>query len=219
MSPPPMCLIGCGSTFESISADAAAYDFPSGWLARKADSVASLSSCAAALLDGLSVADTRIFVAVDQNALNYARLEIYGAARMRGLRMAQLVHARAWVAPDARLGDNVWVGAGAIVSSKTHIDPNVMISAGARVDAGVRIGMHSWIGAGASVGEGAQIGSHCVIGSDTRVHAGLKIGKHCVIDTLSPWSQDMADGTFVAPQFDSPARMIGAGYSFTKSRV
>lgn len=216
---PSICLIGCGSAFDSIASDPAAYQLPDGWMVRKAESVASLSGSATTLLDGLSIAETQIFVAVDHNALNYARLEIYGAARLRGFRMAKLIHARAWLAPDVLVGDNVWIGAGAVVNRKVQIDSDVMVSPGARLDPDVRIGMHSWIGAGASVGEATQLGGHCVIGADMRIRAGLKIGKHCVLDTLGSWSQDMVDGCFVAPQFDSPARMIGPGYSFMKSRA
>ena len=213
-----VCVIGCGTAFESITNDAAAYNVPNGFLVRKAENVAALSTSAANLLEGLTLADTSLFIAVDQNALNFARLELYGAARLRGFRMTTLIHARAWVAPDAQLGDNVWIAAGAIVNRKANIEPDVMVLAGARIDANVNIGKHSWIGGGASLGEGVHIGSHSVIGNDMRIRAGLSVGKYCVLDTLGVWNQDMADGSFISPQFDLPARLIGPSYSFTKSR-
>lgn len=213
-----VCVIGCGSAFDAITNDAAAYALPERWFARKADSVAALAAGGGALLDDLRPADATLFIAVDQNALNFARLELYGAARLRGFRMTTLIHARAWVAPDAKLGDNVWIAAGAMVNRATNIEPNVMVLAGARIDASAHIEKHCWIGAGAAIGEGVHIGSHCVIGNGMDIRAGHNIGKYCVLDTPGIWSQDMADGSFVAPQFDMPARMVGPGYTFTKSR-
>ena len=213
-----LCLIGCGTTFESIAADPVGYGLAEGWFARQVDSVAALSSSVPDLLDGLLATKNQIFIAVDQNALNYARLELYGAARLRGFRMPKLIHTSATIAPDTRIDDNVWIGAGVLVSSKVHIASDVLVSPGVRLDAGSRIGAHGWVGPGASVGAAVQIGSHCVIGADMRIRAGIQIGKNCVLDTASIWNQDMPDGSFIAPQFDSPAQLIGAGYSFMKAR-
>lgn len=212
------CLLGYGGVFNAIAGDAVGHALPDGWLARPAESVAALSSSSMQLLDGLDPAVTRLFIAVDQNALNYARLELYGAARLRGFKLATLVHQRAFVAPDARVNDNVWIGAGVLVGSCAHIGSDVLVHGGARIDAGARIGSHSWIGPGASVGVGAEVGIHCVVGADVWLLAGLQVGRHCLIETAGPWSHRMASGTFMSAQFTTPARIVGAGYSFEKRR-
>lgn len=213
-----LCLLGFGSVFDIIAGDAIGHGLPSDWRARRADSVAALSTSCAQLLDGLDPAATRLFVAVDQNALNYARLELYGAARLRGFKLATLVHAHACVAPDARLDDNVWIGAGALVGSRARLGSDVLVHPGARIDAGARIGAHGWVGPGASIGAEAEVGLHCVIGADARLRSGLRIGRHCLIDSMGPWSQDLAPGSFIAAELATPARIIGAGYSFEKRR-
>jgi carbonic anhydrase/acetyltransferase-like protein (isoleucine patch superfamily) len=212
------CLVGTGAVFDSIAGDPAGYGLPEGWTLRRADDLASLAASVGALLEGLEPGGGRLFVAVDQNALNHARLELYGAARLRGLKLATLVHARAIVAPDATLADNVWIGAGALVDSAARIAGDVLVNPGARIDARVRIGMHGWIGPGASVGAGTEIGAHCVVGADARLGAGLKVGKFCVIERPGPHDEDLPAGSFMAAQFATPARMIGAGYSFEKQR-
>ena len=213
-----LCLLGFGSVFDAIEGDPIGHGLPVDWQARRADSVAALSTSCAQLLEGLDPAATRLFVAVDQNALNYARLELYGAARLRGFKLATLVHARACVAPDARLDDNVWIGAGALVGSRAHLGSDVLVHPGARIDAGARIGAHGWVGPGASVGAEAEVGIHCVIGADARLRTGLRVGRHCVIDSAGPWSRDLAPGSFMAAEFAVPARIVGAGYSFEKRR-
>lgn len=215
---PSFCLLGYGGVFKAIAGDASGYALPGDWLKRQADSVAALSTSSVQLLDGLDPAFTRLFIAVDQNALNYARLELYGAARLRGFKLATLVHTHARVAPDARLDDNVWIGAGVLVGSGAHIGSDVLVHPGVRIDADARIGAHSWIGPGACVGADAELGMHCVIGADVRLQGGLRLGRHCLIDTGNPWSQSMTSGSFIAAQFATPACIVGAGYSFEKRR-
>ncbi len=212
----PLVLIGCGSVFDAIATDAVGYGIAPDGERRAAASVAALAVSVPALLEGLDPALHRIFLAVDQNALNYARLELYGAARLRGFRPASLVHARAWVAPDARVDDNVWVGPGVLVAGQARLGSDVLVSPGARIDAGAHIEAHGWIGAGASVGAGTRVGSHSVIGADVHLRAGLQIGRHCVLDRPGAWEATAANGVFSAPQFSAPARIIGAGYSHQK---
>ncbi len=211
-----MYLIGCGTVFDAMAADSAGYGITPGCELRSAASVAELAGAVPLLLEGLDPARHRIFIAVDQNALNYARLELYGAARLRGFKPATLVHERAWVAPDARLDDNVWLGPGVLVGSKARLGSDVMVNPGARIDAGAHVEAHGWIGAGASVGAGTRVGTHCVIGADVHLRAGLQVGRHCVLDRPGAWDESLPNGVFSAPQFAAPARMVGAGYSHQK---
>ncbi|WCM88969.1 hypothetical protein [Acidovorax sp. NCPPB 3576] len=212
------CLLGTGSVFDMIAEDAAAYGLPEGWTMRRVDDVAALSAAIPSLLEGLEPGLTSVFAAVDQNALNYARLELYGAARLRGLHMATLIHERAIVAPSAQLADNVWVGPGAIIGRATRIAGDVMVHAGARIDAGAHVGMHGFIGPGASVGENTAVGPHCVIGSNVHLGASLQFGRHCVIDVSRQQTVGLAAGSFIATHFPNPARMIGAGYTYERRR-
>jgi carbonic anhydrase/acetyltransferase-like protein (isoleucine patch superfamily) len=213
-APNTICLIGCGRVFDAIAIDTSAYGLEDRWIVRAAPSVAQLAASAASLLEGLDPATTRVFAAVDENALNYARLELYGAARLAGLRLATLIHARAWRAPDAKLGDNVWLGPAALVAAGAQLSGDVMVNAGARIDAGARIAAHVWIGAGATVGADAAVGTHSVIGADVLIRAGTQLGRHCVIDRPGPWERSLPDGSMLDTRFATPARIIGAGYSF-----
>lgn len=211
-------LVGFGAAFEEIAADLAAYAPGFAWQLRRAQSVAALAQSVDTLLEGLPLA-ANVFIAVDSNAINYARLELYGPARLRGYRLATLVHPNAHVAPDAQLGDNVWIGPGVIVGSGCKLGSNVLVNAGARLDAGVQVGMHGWIGAGASIGTGTQLGSHNVLGADVRLGAGLQIGKHCVLTQPGYWTQSFPAGTFLEPGYPNPARMIGAAWSWQSRRA
>ena len=215
MNAPSMyCLVGCGNVFDIIAAETQVYAANTTWEIRPAEGVAQLASTAGKLLEGIDRLTTRLFIAVDAQALNYARLELYGVARLAGLQMATLVHPTAWVAPGVRLADNVWLGPGVRVAVGSRIDSDVLINMGARVDEYVHIAAHGWIGAGASLGRGVNIGVHSAIGADVCLRAGLQIGRHCTIDHAGIWTRDLKNGSFLEPELPVVARIIGPGYSF-----
>lgn len=210
------CLVGCGSAFDCIATEPQAYAAGS-WEIRHAAGVAQLASTVSTLLAGLSPQGTRLFIAVDAQALNYARLELYGVARLTGLKMATLVHPTAWIAPGVKLGDNVWVGPGARIGPGCRIDSDVLLNVGVRLDEKVHVSAHGWVGPGSSLGVGVRVGLHSVIGADVQVRAGVQIGRHCTIDHGGVWTRDLVDGSFLEPEMpSSTAQIIGAGYSFQR---
>lgn len=206
-------LIGCGVAYESIAADCAAYAPEADWQFRRAAHVAAIASTVDILLGDLP-AQAKVFIAVDEDAINYARLELYLPARLRNCRLQTLVHPTALVAPDAQLADNVWVGPGASVGSRCKVAANVLVSPGVRLDPGVQIGAHGWVGVSASIGGGTTVGSNCVVGTNVHLGAALRLGKHCVLTQPGTWMQSMRDCTFFEPGFSQPSRMIGLGHSW-----
>ncbi len=216
--PEAICLVGCGQVYDTIAAEPDAYACGAQWSLRPVEGVAALAGSARALLEDLDAAATRLFVAVDAQALNFARLELYGVARMAGLRMATLVHPTAWVSPGSQLADNVWVGPGVRVAAGCRVDSDVMLMQGVRLDHGVHIGAHGWVGPGAALGTGVKVGTHSCIGADVQLRAGITVGRHCCIDHPGPLRHDLSDGCFLETEMSSMARIVGAGYSFQKMR-
>lgn len=205
-------LIGCGSVFDAIAVDQTAYAANAKWQLRRAESVEVLAHSATALLSDIP-SQAQIFIAVDSNAINFARLELYAPAKLQGIKLATLLHPTAYVAPDASLGDNVWVGPAATISNRCKLGGNVLVNSRARLDAGVQIGMHGWVGPGTSIGADAALGNHCVIGADVRVMAGVSIGRNCFINQPVVLEAPVPAGTFIEPVYTRPARIVGMGYS------
>lgn len=215
-APAPLTLIGCGAVFDAIAADPAAYGITHFAQRLQVAGVSEIAANADALLAQAGQTDAAIFVAVDSNALNYARLELYGRARLHGLKLSTLVSLSAHLAADVQLADNVWVGPAAIVGHGITVGANVQIGAGARLDAGARIAAHVTIGAGASIGAACRLGSHTVVGADVQLRAGATLGKHCLLDSPGPWQQTLDDGHFLDPMLTRPARIVGPGYSLRR---
>lgn len=120
-----------------------------------------------------------VFVALDDRAINYARLKLIADVRLAGYRSFNLVSPFSRVAADVRLMGNVLVSAGcdiasgAVIGMGSWLDPQVIL--GYSVKLGSCTTLHSAVvlGADTAVGAGTTLG--------TRSHAlqGSVIGKHC----------------------------------------
>ena len=208
---PALALIGLGATYDSIAA---------AWprmvvgarvlIALPLASTDGAADAAALMVASLDAATTHVFVAIDQNALNYARFDVYGRLRLLGFKSETLAHPSAIVESDVELKDGCWIGAGAIIGAGVRVGNCTFIGAGARVDSAVQIGANSWVGAGASIGRLTRLGKHCVVGADVRLGSSLVIGNHCVVDVPGSYSASLADGTFIDPLFSAPVRIYGS---------
>jgi hypothetical protein len=215
-----LCLVGCGDIFDAIANDLAGYGLKGDEVhCVPLEGVSRIADDAEATLASLDAQDCPLFIAVEPHALNHARLELYGKARLRGFRFASLVHKTAHISPSAKLADNVWIGPMALLSHGVKVASNTMICAGVRVDCNAVIGAHGWIGAGCAVGARSETGAHCVLGADITLREGARLGRNSLLDQSGLWLGDIASGTFAENIYAVPARMLGAGYSHQRKGI
>lgn len=211
-----LALIGCGSIFDAVRTAWPRLENNAGLAGVERNlhvmPLANTDTIAVdvpAYLARLAPSKVRVFAAVDYNALNHARLDAYACARLRGFKCATLVHPDAMVEADVHIGENCWIGAGAIIGAGVRIGNNTFIAAGARIDASVQIGGNVWIGPGAAIGNKVRIGTHCVIGADVKITANVVLGRHCMIDVPGAYAESLANGTFIDPLFAYPVHIFG----------
>lgn len=205
-----LALIGCGALFDDIAAQWSLLGAGGELHLLRLLHTDAAAQDTAALLARFDPAHTRIFAAVDTQAINHARLDVYAKARLLGFKAVSLRHPASTVAPGAQVGENCWIGAGAVVAHGAHIGRNTIVGDMARIEANAKLGANGWIGAGTSVGAGTELGQNCLIGRDVRLGAGLRLGRHCVIDVPGAYAEPLADGTFIDPLFPQPVRIYGA---------
>lgn len=117
----------------------------------------------------------------------YARERVARIGEAAGLQLARAIHPRAYVAPDADLGDGVVVAAQAVVAPGTVLGRNVIVNHGATVDHDCRLGDGThvcpgahlaghvttgtcvWIGIGANVIDRVNIGDGTIVGAGATV--------------------------------------------------
>ena len=123
----------------------------------------------------------------------------------------------AWIHPDAKIGDNCWIGAFCMITKNVEIGDNVSLSAGVliydhdtsfyRAEEGNIEAQHYKV----KIGSYTQIGSNSVIVPKDR---DIIIGDHVVIGALSLIKTSIPSYTIVG---GIPARVIGDVKKYDKS--
>lgn len=204
-------LIGCGRVFETIAVSWAAIEPETVLHVVRLDSPDNIAEpFEGRIADATD--DAHFFAAVDQNALNFARLDLYARLRLNGHKFRSLQHPTAAVDPAAQIGENCWIGAHALIGAGAKLGHNTFVETAAIVLEGADVGANAWIGAAARVGTEARLGTHCVVGSGVSLASGITIGRYCSIERPGHYSTPLADRTYIDPLFENPV------YIFQKPR-
>ncbi|HEX8192588.1 MAG TPA: acetyltransferase [Allosphingosinicella sp.] len=107
---------------------------------------------------------------------NRARRSYFDRLKAMGLTLPRCVAPTAWVAADARLGDGVFLGPGAVVNAGSRIGDNVIVNTLASVDHDCDIGDDSQLTPGVTLGSHLRIGRGCFFGMKSCVLPRLEIG-------------------------------------------
>lgn len=131
-----------------------------------------------------------LFVAIMWNRLNADRRTVYEQLKTKGWKFANLVSPLAsiygrlegdncWITDfvcidnDARIGNNVFVRVGALISDHVYVNDHCFIGAKSTVGGGVKVGEQSFIGLGAIIFDDTVVGRKCVVGAGTALKRNL----------------------------------------------
>jgi carbonic anhydrase/acetyltransferase-like protein (isoleucine patch superfamily) len=159
-------------------------------------------------LDALTPDRATVFVAYDNQFLNFRRFELMGQLKARGFSMPPLVCVGALVSSTATIGENALISPGAIIGHECAIGFNTVIGAGANIGSRSHIGSSAWIEAGVLIGRGARIGANATIGHGVIVGDAVDIGKLCVVDIPGKITRNIASKTFLHASFDTPITIV-----------
>lgn len=157
-------------------------------------------------LDSLDRSDVSVLIGVGSAGDPTRRVQVYEMARSRGFSIAAVVHARAFVERDVKLGEGVQIMAGALVQTGSVLGDNVLINTGGIVDHDARVGDHVHIAPGVALSGGVRIGARSHVGTGARVIQGITIGRDVVVAAGAAVIRDVPDGVRVA---GVPARLMG----------
>ena len=215
--PEKLILLGIGDVLASIEDDPAGFGLIEGaFHTNRFETVDQISEVAEKSLADLNPSECSLFVSVDSNAMNHARLEIYGRARLLGFKMANLIHRSAILSPSLQIADNVYIGPGVVIAQSSQIASNSFIGSASRIDARVSIASHCWIGAGSKIGSDSRIDSHVVLGEDTFIDNNTEIEHHVLIEKHGPWHGTWRAGTYLEKYAANAAITTGPSYSYKR---
>jgi sugar O-acyltransferase (sialic acid O-acetyltransferase NeuD family) len=145
-------------------------------------------------------------LAVPGSALSYLhRQALIDGLALPAARFARVVHPSARISPLARLGHNLLVMAGVVVTSNAVIGDHVCVLPNTVIHHDVQIGSHSLLGSNITVAGHTQVGRNCYIGSGSHLMNGLHIGDGALVGLGSTVIRDVEAGTRVA---GNPARPV-----------
>jgi UDP-perosamine 4-acetyltransferase len=104
-----------------------------------------------------------------------------------GFTLPPVVHATAWVSPDARLGAGVQVLAQAVVNAGAVLEDGAIVNTGALVEpdidvgSGAHLGPRAVIGGATHLGEDVHVGIGAVVIENVRIGAGAFIAAGAVV--------------------------------------
>ena len=156
------------SSLESAGPDAIAFISGRRHVSAACRSQAGAILVAPALAASLPAGMVKLVIA--DPYLAYARLSQWVASMRDMTPDAPLIHPMAWVDPEARLGANVRVEAGASVAAQAEIGDDCRIAAGCSIGRGARIGAGSVLHARVTLYADVSVGARAIL------HAGTVIG-------------------------------------------
>jgi len=96
-------------------------------------------------------------------------------------RFAQVIHPSAKISPFAKIGNNVLIMAGVVITSNAVIGNNVCILPNTVIHHDTEIGDYTLIGSNVTIAGNTKIGKNCYIGSGTSIINNIEIGDKTLI--------------------------------------
>jgi len=121
-------------------------------------------------------------------------------------RFATVIHPTARISPLARIGRNVLIMAGVVITSNAVIADHVCILPNTVIHHDVVVGNWTLIGSNVSVASHVRLGSNCYVGSGSRIINGVEVGDRALIGLGSNVIVSVPCDATVA---GNPARPIG----------
>lgn len=134
-------------------------------------------------------------LAVPGNPTNFrSRKKLIDSLKIEDSRFATIISSNAWISPLAKIGKNVLIMHGAVVTSNAVIEDHVCILPNTVIHHDVIVGAYSLIGASVVVAGGAIIEQNTYIGSGSKIKNGIRIGEGALVGMGSNVVSDVPAG-------------------------
>jgi UDP-perosamine 4-acetyltransferase len=128
---------------------------------------------------------------------NHPRKQYFKKISDLGFDLVNAIHPKSHISPTAKLGRNVVVAAGAVISTDAKIGDSVIVNTSAVVDHECRIGNTVHICPSATLAGRVTVGDETFIGMGSNILQCLKIGSKAVIGAGAVILTDIPDGATV----------------------
>ena len=152
-----------------------------------------------------SPAEHSMFVAVVYSQLNRLRARLFEAGRRKGYAMASYVSSRAFVWPNAQIGEHCFIFEDNTVQPFVAIGYDTILWGGNHIGHHSKIGNHCFISSHVVVSGFVEVGDHVFIGVNATVSNNVRIAKDCWIGPGVTITKDTEEGRLYRPTAAEPA--------------
>lgn len=125
--------------------------------------------------------DAKVLAVPGSPASYLSRPMVIESLEIPAERFARVVHPTARVSALAKIGHNVLIMAGAVITSNAVIGDHVCILPNTVIHHDVTVRDWSVIGSNVTIAGGTHVGENCYIGSGSRIIHGISIGERAII--------------------------------------
>lgn len=137
----------------------------------------------------------KAFIAVGSVGNCGVRKILYNKIKNIGFDLPVIVHPKAVIANDVKLGEGVFIAASSTINPGVEIGKNAIINTSSSIDHDCKIGDFVHIAPGVVLSGGVSVGEETHIGTGTDVIQGVKIGKRCFIPAGSLVKNNIIDNS------------------------
>lgn len=135
-----------------------------------------------------------VFVAVTYTQLNRVRTRLLAEARRKGYRPVSYVSSRAFVWPNAQIGENCFVFENNVVQYHVRLGDNVVLWSGNHIGHRTSIGDNCFLSSHVVVSGYCEIGESCFFGVNSAVADKARVGGDCVVGMGAVVTGDLEPG-------------------------
>ena len=149
--------------------------------------------------------NARVLAVPGSPASYRSRREIVESLELRAERFTSVIHRQAFISPLARIGRNVLIMAGVVITSNAVIGDHVCILPNTVIHHDVVVGAWSLIGSNVTIAGATVVGENCYIGSGSSIINNIRLGDRALVGLGSNVIRDVDIDTRVG---GNPARPV-----------
>ena len=121
----------------------------------------------------------------------------YQEAKLKGYEIFSFIHPSAFVAPSAKIGENVLIFPHVVIEPRAKIGNGVFIRSAAYVSHETEIGAFSYLAPRCAFSGKIKTGEHCFFGTNSTVRDRVKIGNDVIVGAGAVVLNDLPDQTVI----------------------
>jgi sugar O-acyltransferase (sialic acid O-acetyltransferase NeuD family) len=150
------------------------------------------------------------YAALVYTQLNRLRARLYRAAKAKGYAPATYISPRAFVWPNAKLGEHCFIFENNVLQPFVRIGDNVVLWSGNHIGHHAVIGDHCFLSSHVVLSGFVEVGANCFFGVNAAVGNNVQVGADCLIGAGAVVTRDLPPDQILKGPVAEASKRVGA---------